>query len=221
MGISAGPNGIPDGLVFELDAANQRSYTGTGLTANGLVSGLGGTLVNGVGFGSTSNGFFIFDGSNDYVNIPSTNLVYGTSSRTMMSWSRITSNDGSTHASFAYGNPSTNQAFFIGVYGLNPFCGAWANDLTATNTSISLNSWFHTACVFNGTTAFLYVAGILTTSIAKAWNTSDVNRAYLGRQVDTGQYWNGHIAQVQLYNRVLTSTEILQVYNAQRTRFGV
>ena len=59
MGISAGPNGIPDGLVFELDAANSRSYIGTGLTANGLVSGVSGTLVNGVGFGSTSNGFFI------------------------------------------------------------------------------------------------------------------------------------------------------------------
>lgn len=221
MGISAGPNGIPDGLVFELDAANSRSYIGTGLTANGLVSGVSGTLVNGVGFGSTSNGFFIFDGSNDYINIPSTNLVYGTSSRTMMTWSRITSNDGSTHASFAYGNPSTNQAFFIGVYGLNPFCGAWANDLTATNTSISLNSWFHTTCVYDGTNAFLYVAGILTTSINKSWNTSDVSRAYLGRQVDTGQYWNGHISQAQLYNRVLSATEIMQVYNAQRTRFGV
>jgi len=49
MGISAGPSGVSDGLVFQLDAANLRSYSGTGLTANGLVSGIGGTLVNGVG----------------------------------------------------------------------------------------------------------------------------------------------------------------------------
>jgi hypothetical protein len=221
MGISAGPNGISDGLVFELDAANFRSYSGSGLTANGLVSGIGGTLVNGVGFGSTSNGFYIFDGSNDYINIPSTSLVYGASPRTMMSWARITSNDGSTHASFAYGNPVSNQAFFIGIYGLNPFCGAWANDLTATNTSININTWFHTACVFDGSIAYLYVSGILTTSASKGWSTTNINRAYLGRQADNLQYWNGHISQVQLYNRVLSASEILQVYNAQRTRFGV
>ena len=60
MGISAGPSGVSDGLVFQLDAANLRSYSGSGNTANGLVAGIGGTLVNGVGFGSTSNGFFIF-----------------------------------------------------------------------------------------------------------------------------------------------------------------
>jgi hypothetical protein len=221
MGISAGPNSISDGLVFQLDAANLRSYSGSGNTANGLVAGIGGTLVNGVGFGSTSNGFFIFDGSNDYVNIPSASLIYGSSSRAMMSWSRITSNNGSTYASFAYGNPGNNQAFFIGVYGLNPFCGAWANDLTATSTFISLNTWFHTVCVYDGTTAFLYVNGILATSASKSWNTNDVGRAYLGRQVDNGQYWTGHIAQVQLYNRVLSATEVLQAYNAQRTRFGV
>ena len=221
MGISAGPSGVSDGLVFQLDAANLRSYSGSGNTANGLVAGIGGTLVNGVGFGSTSNGFFIFDGTNDYVNMPSASLIYGSSSRTMMSWSRITSNNGSTYASFAYGNPGNNQAFFIGVYGLNPFCGAWANDLTATSTFISLNTWFHTVCVYDGTTAFLYVNGILATSASKSWNTSDVNRAYLGRQIDNGQYWTGHIAQVQLYNRVLSATEVLQAYNAQRTRFGV
>ena len=221
MGISAGPNNVSDGLVFQLDAANLRSYSGSGITANGLISGIGGTLVNGVGFGSTSNGFFIFDGSNDYVNIPSASFIYGSSPRTMMSWSRITYNNGSTYASFAYGNPANNQAFFIGVYGLNPFCGAWANDLTATNTFISLNTWFHTTCVYDGTTAFLYINGILATSASKGWNTTDVNRAYLGRQIDNGQYWTGHIAQVQLYNRVLSATEVLQNFNAARNRFGI
>ena len=45
MGISAGPSGVSDGLVFQLDAANFRSYSGSGNTANGLVSGIGGTLV--------------------------------------------------------------------------------------------------------------------------------------------------------------------------------
>ena len=76
MGISAGPSGVSDGLVFQLDAANLRSYTGTGLTANGLVSGIGGTLVNGVGFTSSNNGSFFFDGTNDYIPIGSLGTFY-------------------------------------------------------------------------------------------------------------------------------------------------
>ncbi len=221
MGVIAGANINDNGLVFSLDAANFRSYSGSGLTSNGLVGGIGGTLVNGVGFTSTNSGSFIFDGTNDYINIPSDNLVYGASSRTMLSWSKISANDGSTHASFGYGNPSTNQAFFIGVYGLNPFCGAWANDLTDGSTSVGLNTWFHTACVFDGTTAYLYVAGILTTYATKNWSTLNANRTYLGRQVDNGQYWNGNIGQVQLYNRALTAKEIKQNYNATKKRYGL
>ena len=217
MGIKAGPKIVKDGLIFDLDAAVSRSYSGSGLTANGLV-GIGATLVSGVGFGTTNNGYFIFNGSN-YINLPNDNFIYGTSSRTIMNWSRITSNDGSTHASFAYGTNVTNQAFFIGVNGLNPFCGAWANDMTSSGYAVSLNSWFHTACVFDGTIAYLYVNGVLATSTAKSWNTVNANKTYLGRQIDNGQYWNGHISQAQLYNRALTAQEVLQNYNATKGRY--
>ena len=70
MGVKAGPRVSTNGLVFDIDAANSRSYSGSGLTVNSLVSGIGGTLVNGVGFTSSNNGFFSFDGSNDYLLIP-------------------------------------------------------------------------------------------------------------------------------------------------------
>jgi hypothetical protein len=220
MGIAYNTSIVMDGLVFYLDAANPRCYSGSGLTANGLYGGIGGTLVSGVGFGTTNNGYFIFNGSN-YVNIPNDNFIYGTSSRTIMNWSRITSNDGSTHASFAYGRNAANQAFFIGVNGLDPFCGAWANDMTSSGYAVSLNSWFHTACVFDGTTAFLYVNGILATSAAKSWNTVNVNTTYLGRQVDNGQYWNGHISQAQIYSRALTAAEIKTNYNGTKKRYGL
>ena len=68
MGLAHSPSIISDGLIFYLDAANSRSYSGSGNTANGLVGGIGGTLVNGVGFTSSNNGLFSFDGSNDYIN---------------------------------------------------------------------------------------------------------------------------------------------------------
>ena len=67
MGIISGANLIDNGLVYSLDAANFRSYSGSGLTSNALVGGIGATLVNGVGFTSANNGSFIFDGTNDYI----------------------------------------------------------------------------------------------------------------------------------------------------------
>ena len=221
MGIAYNTSIVSDGLVFALDAANSRSYSGSGTSVNSLIGSAYGTLNNGTGFTSTNNGNFTFNsGAGHYINISNNNFIYGTSPRTVMSWSKISSNDGSTHASFSYGTVGTNQAFFIGIYGLNPFCGAWANDLTAGNTNVSLDTWFHTACVYDGTTAYLYVAGILTTYATKAWNTVS-NNAFVGRQVDTGQYWNGNIAQIHLYNRALTQQEIKQNYNATKKRYGL
>ena len=218
MGLKHHPRIVTNGLVYYLDAANTRCYSGSGLTAYGLV-GINGSLVNGVGFTSTNNGSLTFNGGGGhYINLPNDNFVYGSSSRTVMSWSKITSNDGSTHASFSYGTAASSQAFFIGVFGLNPFCGAWANDLTAGNATVSIDTWFHTACVYDGTTAYLYVAGILSTSLPKAWNTV-LNNAFIGRQADAGQYWFGNVSQIQLYNRALSAQEVLQNYNATKKRY--
>ena len=74
MGIEYNNVIITNGLIFTIDAANPRSYTGAGITVNGLVAGLGATLVNGTGFSTFNNGFFSFDGTNDYLNFayPST-----------------------------------------------------------------------------------------------------------------------------------------------------
>jgi hypothetical protein len=76
MGIAYNTSIVSDGLVFALDAANSRSYSGSGTTANALIGGIGGTLVNGVGFTSTNNGSFVFDGTNDYINVPNGFTLY-------------------------------------------------------------------------------------------------------------------------------------------------
>ena len=70
MGLGHSPSIVMDGLIVSIDAGNLRSYSGSGSSAFGLVGGIGGTLVNGVGFTSTNNGSFIFDGTNDIINVP-------------------------------------------------------------------------------------------------------------------------------------------------------
>ena len=59
---------IKDGLVFEIDAGNRVSYSGAGITSYELVNRNNATLVNGIAF---SNGAWIQDGVDDYVNCES------------------------------------------------------------------------------------------------------------------------------------------------------
>ena len=68
MAFNYSPNIITDGLVLYLDAANTKSYPGSGTTWRDLSkSQLNGTLTNGPTFNSANGGSIVFDGTNDYV----------------------------------------------------------------------------------------------------------------------------------------------------------
>ena len=60
---------VTDGLVLYLDAANTKSYSGSGTTWTDLTGkGNDGTLINGVSHVPNTNfGYFDFDGTNDRV----------------------------------------------------------------------------------------------------------------------------------------------------------
>ena len=67
MGLSHSPTIVMDGILLSLDAANSRSYSGSGTTINNLTGSISGSMVNGVGFSSLNSGLFSFDGTNDAV----------------------------------------------------------------------------------------------------------------------------------------------------------
>lgn len=67
MGTAYNTNVVTDGLVYCLDAANKRCYSGTGTTGVDLVLGGTATLENEVTFGSNNMGVFAFDGTDDYI----------------------------------------------------------------------------------------------------------------------------------------------------------
>jgi hypothetical protein len=67
MASSIAPNIVTDGLVMYLDAANTKSYPGSGTTWNDLSGNSNnGTLINGPTF--NPNGGIDFDGTDDYIN---------------------------------------------------------------------------------------------------------------------------------------------------------
>ena len=67
MAVQYNPGIVTDGLVLCLDAANRKSYPGSGVTLSDLcLSNNNLTLINGPTYNTSNGGFILFDGANDY-----------------------------------------------------------------------------------------------------------------------------------------------------------
>jgi hypothetical protein len=226
MGISAGPSGVSDGLVFQLDAANFRSYSGSGITANGLVSGIGGTLVNGVGFTSSNNGSFTFDGSDDYIAASGTNFPLSNSPRTLNIWyyTNTSTWQGNINNLFWYGTASGRQSFGVdfNTYPEMEFY-SWADDMN-WNTTAPQVGWKNLQIAYDGNlTVRIYELGVLvaTKTLGGQLNTVLSSNVQIGAIIGLSGYFDSNISQVSMYNRALSATEIQQNFNAMRERYNI
>jgi hypothetical protein len=218
MALAHSPRIITDGLVLCLDAGNTKSYPGSGTTWTDL-SGQGndGTLVNGPTFSSTDGGSIVFDGSNDYAPIGTSQFPFGASAGTLSGWARTNTISAGFSLIVSYGTASTPRARFLGIQNSTFLFGGYGDDVTFSG--VPLNTWFNMVGVFDGANASLYINGVLEAGpTAKSWSTL-AGSAQLGRQVNGSEYWEGNIAQVSIYNRALTAAEITQNYNALKRRY--
>ncbi len=78
MSVYGGPDIVTNGLVLHLDAANSKSYLGSGTTWNDLSgNGNNATLTNGPSFSNSNRGSIVFDGTNDYAELNKTGIQIG------------------------------------------------------------------------------------------------------------------------------------------------
>ena len=224
MGLAHSPNIIADGLVLYLDAANLRSYSGSGNTTYSLC-GLASTssLVNGVGFTSSNNGSFFFDGTNDYITIPHSPSINPSDNFSVQFWfmpksaavkTFITKYTGGTQGWLFSFNTNT-----ITFDGRNLTADGYKQ--IASSVTMSLNNWYHVVGIKSGTNMYLYQNSVLAGSLT--WTTAGdmATNNNIALSNYGGDYLQCNISQFQLYNRVLTQQEILQNYNATRKRFGL
>ena len=214
MGISAGPSGVSDGLVFQLDAANLRSYSGSGNTANGLVSGIGGTLVNGVGFSSINGGSFIFDGTNDYIELGTSIQNY--SVFTTSFWINFNFFDASHRSPL--GDDSGQFSYHILFWSGSIYLGFPASYIGITHNNISINTWYNFVVTKNSShsVSFYQNSLLLGTDFVEAGKLESINKIGRGYVYD-----NAKISNVSFYNRPLSATEIQQNFNAMRERYNI
>ena len=175
------PNIITDGLVFYVDAANNKSIISGDASWNDLTSSNSGTLTNGPTFDPNNGGSVVFDGTNDYVGfgdildlgILSVNMwincdVYNSGRQFLFGkWKNshraytLVLNQGGTSA-----GSITSQVSIDG--------GSTNTGLATFSGAIDANStWFNVGFTHDGTNLKTYVDGVLgaTTAIGEAYTS--------------------------------------------------
>jgi hypothetical protein len=222
MAFNYSPKTITNGLVLYLDAANTRSYPGSGTVWSDLSrGGYNGTLTNGPTFNGANGGSIVFDGLNDIVN---TNYV----SSSVFTWSAWFKTD---VVSSGYRNiiniPSPNYMLML-LNTSTANLGFWTPDglggVNLGTPTIAINTWYNAVFVREGNSITggykAYVNAVLYGN-ANTGTWSSSSTLSLGGRVGETQFLDGNIAQVSIYNRALSGAEILQNYNATKTRFGL
>ena len=244
-----GPNIVTDGLVLYLDASNTKSYV-NGSTTWADISRIGNnaSLINTPSYNSSNGGGVVFDGVDEYMTTQPGSIVFTpTNSFTLNVIFRLSSivpnlSVSSTTTSI-FGNGATANSVGIGALLINSnnsyqlYVGSRAIDLITYTLNIELNTPYIVTFVYDGNSQlnitpnqYTYVNGELkstqnvSSGLGGSFETNSfgwasfINRAVPGGNAAIG---GGVIHQCSIYNRALSATEILQNYNATKTRFGL
>ena len=219
MGIKAGPKIAKDGLVFGVDVAVQRSYSGTGLTFYNLYSGAGTTLINGVGFSSLNSGSFFLDGTNDYITY-GRRLDLQTNDISLSVWVKLSTMSYSDGALILGWTDSVNWQQGICI---TSYAGSIVGYIT-TNSRLTisppLNTWHHLVLTRSSDLNTFYLNGIGVSQSTQAMTYASTNLLGTGwGGSGYASYLSGNISQSIIYNRALTAQEVLQNYNATKGRY--
>ena len=193
-----------------------------------MIGNNNGTLINGPTFDSGDNGSIVFDGVNDYVNLPtSTSLWSSNFSINFFTKSNILGNQ-FIFSNGSYGTAATNIWFG----------GGSLNNLTIhlrrTDGTSAIGYNFTLPIPYNILTNYSIVYNTndntlklyQNSNLVESKNTSLVDPSWMpnGWRIGNSNGWtgvNGNIYNFKIYNRALTSEEVLQNYNATKSRYGL
>jgi hypothetical protein len=224
------PNIVTSNLVFWYDPSDTTSYPGTGTAITNLAStSLAGTMSN-ITFTSP---YFSYNGSSSQISIADNALLEpGTGDWTMEAWVYLSSSSGSkvVLGKFDPGGLSADVSYSIRIQGANIYSQI-GNGSTVVDTplyTLPLNTWTHVTYVWkNVATNSLeaYINGVSVGSVSHSFssilNTSA--NLYIGSYNggEYSQYMNGRIGITRLYSAALTSAQVLQNYNADKSKYGL
>lgn len=229
MSNSAGPKIVRDSsLIVNIDAANYKSYPGTGTSWNDITINKAIGTMTSCTFDAGNQGSIAFNGSSSRVYYPSNTLYsFGTGDFTLESF--VTINVAATYKPIAQNDAvgtSTNNKWWLG-YEASSASLKLGRHFTSTSSSCSWTpvsgQWYHVAAVRSSNLMYFYINGI-SQSVTNQTSMSGISYSQNGLTIgaiSTPYYLNGKIASFKMYNKGLTSTEIYNNFAANRGRFGV
>jgi hypothetical protein len=229
MAVNYGPSLITSGLVLLLDAANPRSYPGSGTLWTDIISGTSGTITR-AAYSTGNLGYFAMSPAStsrvDYNPAPA--MLNITNNISLEAW--VYPNSYVLYGGIiTYGTGSAEQ-YSLGTNTTSGGCFAFSCNYPAAWTffyapSTPTGAWYHVMATFASGACNFYINGALaaTGTISQSSLTA-VSGAYLviGDNHPGGQeYFDGNISVCRIYNRVLSIVELQQNFNAQRGRYGI
>lgn len=204
---------VRDGLLMFVDAANINSYPGTGTTWYDI-SGNGNhmTMVNGVGFSKANSGIMQLDGTNDYIVLNSFNI--STTNHTIIGASRYSG--------------ATRGRIFSTLSG-NWLLGHWNGFIRSyyPNGDVRLavdagnTNWYVSTAVENYSSDLWTLYSNGSQLITNTNGSAGPNGLSFGCWAANSEFSTAEISFFMVYNRLLTTEEINQNYNALKGRFNL
>ena len=206
---------VTDGLLLWLDAGISPSYPGSGTAWNDLSGNRNNvTLTNGPTYSSANGGVIVFDGVDDFVSVP---INLSTSNHTIIAIARWTGGNNKRVIS------SNNNNWLLGWWNGQTnkyFAEGW---VSASAGGTAETSWICYAGTGNywGDSWELYRNGVSIVG-PNDLGAQGPNGIRLGSSgVYPSESSACEVGVVIAYNRVLSAAEVLQTFNAIKSRFGL
>ena len=237
MSTHGGPNIVTDGLLFSVDAANKKSYPGSGTNLNSTIGDEVGVLTNGPSFNATNNGSIVFDDANDYINFGNTSILNfeWNDPHSIEVWLKRSNSGGSyivgknessgNYRGTEFTFSSVNKVFYI----LRNTNATSKRIYSITTSTYNDGLWHQFVVTYDGSGTAggigIYVDTVSDVNVVDTGNITDgttsTANAVIGARNGAANFFGGNIAIVKYYNKVLTLSEIKQNYNATKNRFGL
>lgn len=224
MGLGHGASIVRSGLDLHLDAANIKSYLGTGTAWNDTSgNGRNGILVNGVSYSASNNGHFLQDNSNDYID---SGYTSPTSNFTITLWAKRTS---TSYWAVLWANEHWNNTLGYVAYfsSSTTLTFGRAKSISMAATIPDSSKWsYYSFSISNAGQYLLHYNGSLISTLNSTISTSIPNTIKFGtRHQNSGvgvlDTRFGDFSTISVYNKVLSTQEIKQNFESTRGRYSI
>ena len=230
--VSGGASVISDGLLMHLDAGDTNSYPGSGSTWTDLSGNGNNFTLSGVTYNSSTGSFTFGDNQGDYIARSTSDVIGGLTDITVEMWIKISTLQ--TQIPFiSYNTSSSDNAFLIFKNGANSLIAFFGPSGGATVTFAD-NNWntgnfIQFVIARLGSNIKYYINGtfIVETNSYPTGSFPTGGTLLFGQEQDSpgggfssSQDFVGDYANVLIYNKALTASEVLQNYNALKGRYS-